>query len=125
MKKRCKIIIKNFEIITDLKNSNTALNIWGSLPIRSTVQTWGEEIYFHTSVKAELESNAKDVLSLGEIAYWPSGRAIAIGFGKTPASIDNEIRLASKCNIWGNTKFDLRKLKNISNGEGILISKLS
>ena len=123
MRRSCKIVINNFEIIAELSNSLTASKIWNALPISSTIKTWGNEIYFHTSVSVEIEEKAKEVIQLGEIVYWPTGKAIAIGFGKTPISEGDEIRLASKCNVWARTKFDLRKLINIHQGENVLVEK--
>ena len=123
MQKKCKICIKNHEIPVNLKNTITADLIWKSLPISSDVHLWGEEIYFYTNLSSVLEVDAKDVISFGEIAYWPSGKAIAIGYGKTPISQSNEIRLADRCNIWGETKYDLKKLKNVEPGEKIEILK--
>ena len=113
MRRCCKIFINNYEIIADLNNSLTASQIWNSLPISSDIHTWGNEIYFDTSVSVEIEENAKEVIQLGEIVYWPTGKVIAIGFGKTPISLGDEIRLASKCNVWANTSFDLKKLVNV------------
>ena len=78
---------------------------------------------FISNLSSVLEVDAKDVISFGEIAYWPSGKAIAIGYGKTPISQSNEIRLADRCNIWGETKYDLKKLKDIEPGEKIEILK--
>ena len=122
--RRCrKIFINNYEIIADLNNSFTASQIWNSLPISSDIHTWGNEIYFDTSVSVEIEEKAKEVIQLGEIVYWPTGKAIAIGFGKTPISEGNEIRLASKCNVWANTRFDLKKLININQGENVLVEQ--
>ena len=123
MRRSCKIVINNYEIIAELSNSLSASKIWDSLPISSTIKTWGNEIYFHTSTSAEIEENAKEVIQLGEIVYWPTGKAIAIGFGKTPISEGDEIRLASKCNVWAKTKFDLKKLINIHQGENVLVEK--
>ncbi|MBD22173.1 MAG: hypothetical protein CL572_00710 [Alphaproteobacteria bacterium] len=123
MQKKCKICIKNFEIIVDLNNSETAKKIWDSLPINSKINVWGEEVYFYVSASAELESDAKEVINFGEIVYWSAGKAIAIGFGKTPISVGDEIRLADKCNVWGKTKFDLKKLKNINSGCEVLVEK--
>ena len=122
--KKCKITIDKiiFEVV--LFNSPTANKIWNSLPISSNIKTWGKEIYFYTDVVANKEPNAKSIIELGEIAYWPTGKAIAIGFGKTPISQKDEIRLADDCNIWGETNFDLKKLENIAEGQPIKIEKI-
>ena len=122
--KKCKITIDKiiFEVV--LFNSLTANKIWNSLPLSSNIKTWGKEIYFYTDVVANKEPNAKSIIEFGEIAYWPTGKAIAIGFGKTPISQKDEIRLADDCNIWGETKFDLKKLENITEGKPIKIEKI-
>ncbi len=124
MQKRSIIRIKNFEIIVELNSSKTASLIWDNLPISSNVNTWGEEIYFKTNVEVDLDVKAKDVIDFGEIVYWPDGKIIAIGFGKTPISVGQEIRLMEKCNVWGNTKFDLKKLKKVSDGELVSVIKV-
>ena len=123
MQKKCKICIKNYEIIVDLNDTETAEKIWDSLPINSKINVWGEEIYFYVSVSADIANDAKAVINLGEIVYWSAGKAIAIGFGKTPISQGNEIRLADKCNVWGKTNFDLKKLVNINSGCDVLVEK--
>ena len=122
--KKCKITIDKiiFEVV--LFNSPTANKIWNSLPISSNIKTWGKEIYFYTDVVASKEHNAKSIIEFGEIAYWPTRKAIAIGFGKTPISLKDEIRLADDCNIWGETKFNLKKLENIAEGQPIKIEKI-
>ncbi len=124
MPRCCKIIIKNFEIIVKLNSSLTAKKIWDSLPINSKTQTWGHEIYFNTLINVELDKNAKEIIELGEIVFWPQGKVIAIGFGKTPLSINDEIRLAAKCNVWADTTFDLKKLINVGSGEPITVEKV-
>ena len=123
MQKKCKICIKNHEIIVVLRQTKTAELIWKSLPFNCEVNPWGSEMYSFVPPKFSLEENSKDVMNFGEIAYWPSGKAIAIGFGKTPVSINDEIRLADKCNVWGDTDYDLKKLNNITDGEKVEVSR--
>ena len=74
-------------------------------------------------VSCELENDSTNEVNLGEIAFWTVGKAIAIGFGKTPISIGDEIRLADKCNIFGDTDYNLKKLKDVKSGEMVLIKK--
>jgi hypothetical protein len=40
-------------------------------------------------------------MAVGEIAYWPPGKAFCIFFGRTPASVDGAPRAASAVNPLG------------------------
>ena len=92
-----KVILKckGKELVFELRDTLTADIIYNSLPLKSKIQKWGEEIYFETGLSIELEKNAKSVVNIGEIAFWNSGSAIAIGYRKIPISNGNEIRLIS------------------------------
>ena len=121
-----KIILKfkYKNLILNLRNTTTAENIYNALPFTSTVKKWGEEIYFETPVNVELEENAREIIEFGEIAFWNSGSAIAIGYGKTPISKENEIRLISPCNIWADSNFDKNEIEQIKENEIVKIEKL-
>ena len=106
------------------RNTKTANKIIKMLPIKSSINTWGDEIYFEIKKSSiELEKDSKDVFNLGEIAFWTQGSSIAIGFGPTPASKGSEIRLVTKCNTWADAidKNDLIKLKTLRDGDKIEI----
>ena len=115
---------KDKELILNLRDTPTANIIYDSLPFSSTVKKWGEEIYFETPVNIELEDNARAVVEFGEIAFWNEGSAIAIGYGKTPISKENEIRLISPCNIWADSSFDKSYIEQIKENETVEIEKL-
>ena len=103
-----KLLVNNKTINISLLNTKTAHIISKSMEFSSLISTWGDEIYFKTPITGiKLEENARDTMEFGEIAYWVEGNSIAIGFGRTPASKNNEIRLVSKVNIWA--KFDTKK----------------
>ena len=105
-----------------LNDSNTSNLIWDSLPINSSVSTWGDEIYFSIPVSDD-EDNSKEVVELGDLGYWPPGNAFCIFFGLTPASSEGEIRPASAVNILGNIVGELDSLKQVKPGESVIISK--
>ena len=114
---------KSYNVVIKLRSTPTANIIKSILPCKSIVKTWGEEIYFEIPLKKDLslDDTAKDVIDLGEIAYWTEGKCIAIGYGKTPISQNNEIRLVAKTNIWGDAVLNVKKLKNIKDGDEVII----
>jgi hypothetical protein len=78
----------------DLFDTPTANAVLMALP----PLTWGEEVYFDLPVRVAREKDARAIISPGEIAYWPDGPAIAIGFGRTPISQGEETRCSAT--IW-------------------------
>ena len=105
-----------------LNESETAKKIWSSLPLDSSVNTWGDEIYFSVQVDNELE-NSQEIVDLGDIGFWPPGNAICLFFGPTPISSEGEIRPASSVNIVGKLIGNLEELKLIISASKISVVK--
>ena len=114
----------SYTINIKLRSTKTASAIKNILPFKSIVKTWGEEIYFEIPIEEslDLENDAKDIINVGEIAYWIEGKCIAIGYGKTPISKGNEIKLAARTNIWGDALLNIKELNKIKDGDKVVVS---
>ena len=120
-----KIVIRAGQITAEaeLNESTTAVAIWQALPLEGAANTWGEEIYFRIPVSHDLAPDAKEVVQLGDLGYWPQGQAFCIFFGATPISGPGEIRPASSVNIVGRLLDDPSKFLSVLAGTSMLLEK--
>jgi hypothetical protein len=117
----------DFGVLTldaELLDTPTAAAVAAVLPLASSVLTWGEEVYFDVPVEVAREPDARAVITPGEIAYWPQGPAIAIGFGRTPISKGGETRLASACNVFAKALGNVALLGKVKTGTEVKVSRL-
>ena len=118
-----KIVIKAGQITAEAKlnESATAKVIWQALPLEGLANIWGDEIYFRIPVSHDLAPDAKEVVQLGDLGYWPQGQAFCIFFGATPISGPGEIRPASAVNVVGRLLDDPTKFLSVHAGTSVLM----
>ena len=118
------ISTKNLRIIAILAEGRSADTFWDSLPIIGRANTWGDEIYFNVNLQMPLDENASDIVESGDIAFWPPGSAFCIFFGRTPASLGDEVRAASAVNVLGKIDGDEKEFRSIPSGEEVRLEQL-
>ena len=124
MTKKIRIQAGIVEMSAELNDSKTAQSIWEALPITGNANRWGDEIYFSIPLNLETE-NGREVVAIGDLAYWPPGNAFCIFFGPTPASQGDEVRPASAVSIFGKIIGDATQFKQIRAGNPIKIESES
>jgi hypothetical protein len=118
------IKINNNQVIKgELNDTETSKHLINILPVTAPANIWGEEIYFELPFSIENE-NPQDIVELGDLAYWPPGKAFCIFFGTTPVSIGNEIRPASEVTVIGKIRGEYQNLKSVNNQDLITIELL-
>jgi hypothetical protein len=123
MAKKIRILVSDLKVDAELNESKTAQLIWDALPMEAKANLWGEEIYFAIPVKTGLEQGSREVVSAGELGYWPTGHAFCIFFGPTPASRGDEIRAASAVNIIGKVLGDPRAFLKVKDGAKVTLER--
>ncbi len=105
MKHKVTAIAPNSDnIILELDDSicpKTVSQILKNLPFKLKANLWGDEIYTDPAPFSAPEENAKSVVELFDVAFWPPGNAICLFYGQTPISEKNQIKPYSPVNVIG------------------------
>ena len=105
------------------ENPRTVEALRRALPFESRARRWGDEVYFETPAVAG-EEKASELVNVGDVAYWPPGRALCLFFGPTPVSRPGEIRSASPVNVIGRVVEGLETLRKVVSGERVRVEPL-
>jgi len=118
--KKIEIVFKENKIEAVLNDTMTSKKLLKILPIKSEVNLWGNEVYFEIPIEAELE-NGRELMEIGNIAFWPSGNAFCIFFGPTPAGNGSQPRAISPVTVIGKiiSEDGIEKLKKLTPSDSI------
>lgn len=120
-----KITLGDIEINAWLNGTDTAARILEALPITSRVSMWGDEIYFPVQVERVSGNGKSDTVNIGDIAYWPPGKAISIFLGGTPLGGGEKIRPLTPVEVIGRMEAPRSLPGRVKQGEKIIIQKSS
>ena len=118
---RIKITIDTVEMEAELNDTPTAQQLAAALPVRTSFSTWGDEIYFPIPVDTPLDDSAQEVVELGDLGYWPPGKAFCIFFGQTPVSQPGKIMPASAVNVIGRVVGDATQFKRVMRARQVVL----
>jgi hypothetical protein len=120
---KIKIKIGKLSMDAELNETPTAKKIAEALPIKTSFNTWGDEIYFAIPVTAKVDETAKEVVEVGDLGYWPPGKAFCIFFGQTPVSKPGKIMPASAVNIIGKVLGEATQFKKVMNESQVVLER--
>ena len=109
--------------VATLSDTPTATAIWDALPIEGRASRWGDELYFSIPLELEEDDDAREVVEVGAVAYWPPGTAVCIFWGPTPASRDQEPRAASRVNVFGQIGPEAAHLESVRSGASVRLER--
>lgn len=100
-----------FEV--EMYDCAAARSLAGTLPQKISMSRWGDEFYGALAKKLDPGGDpVRDVFEVGEVAFWPPGNALCIFFGPTPASRNDEPRMASPGVPLGKIRGDATMLRS-------------
>jgi hypothetical protein len=110
------------QVQAQLNSTRTARALLRILPVKAKISTWGDEIYFDVPLNMEIEGG-REVVDMGDVAYWPDGPSLCLFFGRTPASRGSEIRAASPVTVLGRIAGDPKVLKSVRAGAEVTMEQ--
>jgi len=117
--------VEGLSMKAEIYDTPTGQAILSALPLESTASLWGDEIYFEIPVMLDLEPDAREIVEVGNLGYWPMGPAFCIFFGPTPVSQNQKPCAYSPVNVFGKLLGDAQVLRQVSSGASIRVATAS
>ena len=114
--------VGNVSLQAEMLDTPTASKILETLPLESSANVWGDEIYFDIPLSLAQEPDARAEVEVGDLAYWPAGPAFCIFFGPTPVSTGGRPRAYSPVNVFGRVLGDAKQLKGVPSGAAVEVT---
>ena len=109
--RKIKITIGGIQVVAELQPNRTAQAIIDVLPIKATVNQWGEEFYCKVPGVKDYRETAKNQVKVGDVAFWGMGEMLAVFFGRTPMSLGEDPVPADRVNVIGKILGDAKVLQ--------------
>ena len=126
MQRRMRVCVsaRNLEWVVELNDTRTAKLIWDALPLKSSVEVWGEEIYFPVGVRKGEGDPTHEFVAPGDVGYWEPERCVCLFFGPTPESPPGTIKPDDPVVIIGRIVTPFGDFKRVEEGDEITITRL-
>lgn len=107
-----------------LNDSLTAKALRALLPATIRMSRWGDEYYgsLPKPLGVDEAPDARELMAVGELAYWPPGNALCVFFGPTPASTGSAPQAASPVNPLGMISGDVAALKRLGRSVEVVVA---
>ncbi len=122
MPTQVRIMVGSVTLKAELFDTACAKAIVKKLPVEAKPEEWGDEFYFEIPMTMSLDETATSKVKIGDIGYWPTGRAMAIFFGPTPMSTSSDPVPASAVNLVGKIIDDATLLKKAKGASKISVA---
>ena len=119
--KRIRMTVGGIQLEAELRKTKTADEVYAALPVKATINTWGEEFYFPLAGVHDHRETATIQVKVGDIAFWGAGKVLAIFFGRTPMSVGADPVPADRVNIVGKIVGDATQLRQVMHASAILL----
>ncbi len=118
MTEKIKIVMGGEEFPAVLYDNPAGRLFSEALPLTVALSAWGNEFYGDCELELHLDETAKEIMEVGELAFWPPGSAFCLFFGPTPASTDERPVAASAVAPLGKLTGNIEKLSGIKSAFG-------
>lgn len=109
--------------LVELNETETAMMVYDALPKESTVEVWGEEIYFPIGVPKSERDAMHEFVAPGDVGYWEPEQCVCLFFGPTPESPPGTIKPDDPVVIIGRIISPFGNFKDANDGDKVITTR--